>query len=255
MVIFQGDLATAIHELAKCKHGVALTGAGLSLASGIPTFRGKGGLWEKYDPLVYAHIQCFLHEPEKLWQMQKELLDVILPAKPNKAHEALVTMERMKRLACIITQNVDGLHTVAGSLNVLEFHGNKRRLVCLNCSNRYPSERYLEQCPPRCECGAILKPDVVLFGEQIPIDVLMRSRSEASQADLLLVAGTSAVVSPASDIPILAKNSGCFIIEINPEITPLTGYVSDLFLQGPTEEILPMLVEGLQSKTNSDRTP
>lgn len=239
-------------SLLKAKHVVALTGAGHSTGSGIPAFRGKDGLWTKYDPAEYAHIQTFHTNPEKVWVMQKEFLDVMLAAKPNAGHYALAELEKMGILKSVITQNVDGFHGVAGNENVIEFHGNKRKLVCLSCGKKYPSEVYREECPPRCECGPILKPDVVLFGEQIPVQSLTEALSQASKCDLMLVIGTSAVVSPASEMPVAAKRAGASVVEINLEVTPLTGFISDYIIEGDIAEILPALVEEVKALGKTD---
>ena len=202
---------------------VALTGAGISVESGIPAFRGVQGLWGKYDPMEYATIGAFLREPEKVWGMLSEMVDLFLRAVPNPAHLGLAEMERRGVLRTVITQNVDGLHRAAGSRNVIEFHGNAEELICLSCWERYPSRvKIRERMPPRCGCGTILKPNLVLYGEPIPWDTQEEAESEAKRCSVLLVVGTSAQVSPACDIPLIAKGSGAIIIEINPEETGLT---------------------------------
>lgn len=218
---------------------IALTGAGISVASGIPAFRGMGGLWEKYDPEEYATIDAFRANPGKVWQMLKEFKEVIEKARPNPAHQALARLEQMGCLRAVITQNVDGLHQEAGNTNVIEFHGNNRLVVCLKCGEKYPNDRLnLETLPPYCPCGGVLKPDAVFFGEPIPWAALSRAREEAQSCRVVLVVGTSAVVEPAASIPYLARRAGAVIIEVNPE----RALFSDIFLSGPAEEILPSLV-------------
>lgn len=241
------DNESLVHRTAKAivesKKTIALTGAGISVESDIPPFRGKCGLWSKYDPEEYAHIDSFIENPEKIWKMLKELLDIIRASNPNPAHVGLAKLEELGYLSCIITQNVDGLHQVAGSTDVIEFHGNNRDLICLDCGKKYPAERYLDQMPPRCECKAILKPNAVFFGEPIPYESLTRAFEEAKTCDLLLVVGTSAVVAPASHIPAIAKGSNATVVEINSEVTSLTGFVSDYLIQGQAGEIVSKIIE------------
>lgn len=229
--------------LAARRKAVALTGAGISVESGIAPFRGRGGLWEKYDPDEYAHIDAFLANPAKVWEMQAEFLEVIDRARPNPGHLALARLEEMGVLETVVTQNVDGLHQMAGNRDVIEFHGNNRRLVCLNCRQYYPISRCREQMPPVCDCGAVLKPDAVFFGEPIPQDALLRSHMAARQCRVMLVVGTSAVVEPAASIPFVAKRSGAVIIEVNTEPTGLTSSITDYFLQGEGGQVLPPLVD------------
>ncbi|RMF93764.1 MAG: NAD-dependent deacylase [Candidatus Schekmanbacteria bacterium] len=224
----------------------ALTGAGISAESGIAPFRGNNGIWEKYDPEEYAYIDSFLKDPAKVWQMIKELIDVIFEAKPNKGHLALAEMERLGKLSSIITQNVDGLHQAAGSKRVIEFHGNNMRLLCLKCGKVVKTEKELyKEIPPKCQCGGILRPDVVFFGEPIPQRAITESYAEARSCDIMLVIGTSAIVTPAAEIPVIAKDSGAKIIEINLESTPLTNYIADISIMGKAGEILPEIVKRL----------
>lgn len=234
-------LSSAAMEIVAVKNStIALTGAGISVASGIPAFRGMGGLWEKYDPEEYATIEAFRQNPAKVWQMLKEFKDVIQQARPNPAHLALARLEQLGYLRAVITQNVDGLHQEAGNTNVIEFHGNNRQVVCLKCGNKYPNEEViLDSLPPHCRCGGVLKPDAVFFGEPIPWAALSRSHEEAHNCRVALVIGTSAVVEPAASIPYLARRAGARIIEVNPE----RALSSDIFLRGPAEEIMPLLVD------------
>ena len=203
------------------------------MESGIPAFRGAQGMWEKFDPAEYATIGAFLRDPAKVWDMLAEMISVLGRASPNPAHYGLAELERIGILRSVITQNVDGLHQAAGSRNVIEFHGNPRELVCVACWKRYPSLRKIaEGIPPRCICGAILKPDIVFFGEPIPWGAQDESEVEAKECGVLLVVGTSAQVTPACDIPRISKEHGAFIIEINPEETSLTRSVTDLHIPG-----------------------
>lgn len=229
---------------------IALTGAGISVESGIPDFRSAEGLWSKYDPEEYAHISAFRANPEKIWQMIKEMMELVLGVEPNPAHRALAELEQMGLLSSIITQNVDGLHQRGGSKEVIEFHGSNQWLVCLQCGYRQESASLsFEVIPPRCpQCDSILKPDVVFFGEPIPWEAQTRSFEEARSCDVVLVVGTSAVVYPAAGIPTTAKQSGAKIVEINMEPTPLTGFISDYLIQGPAGTILPRIVEEVRKQ-------
>ena len=242
----------AAETLKDRRNAVALTGAGISVESGIPTFRGTQGMWEKYDPMEYATIGAFLRDPEKVWAMLSEMVDVLSRAVPNPAHFGLAEMEGMGILRSIITQNVDSLHQAAGSRRVIEFHGNAEELVCLACWKRYPSrEKIREGIPPRCACGKILKPNLILFGESIPWTAKEDAESEARECDVLLVIGTSAQVTPACDIPILSKRSGAVIIEINPEETPLTKSVADLHLREKAGTAVTLLLREIRSPDSS----
>jgi NAD-dependent deacetylase len=229
------------------KKVVALTGAGMSVESGIPPFRGKGGLWEKFDPEEYAHIATFKRDPARSWNMLKDLLEIITRSEPNPGHLGLAELEKMGYLSCIITQNVDGLHQRAGNQEVVEFHGNNRWLVCLDCGKRYEISAIfpLKEIPPKCaECGGNkLKPDAVFFGEMIPPKALFRSEKEASSCKVMLAIGTSAVVYPAASMPEIAKQYGAKIIEINPERTPLTSRVSNYIIEGAAAKVMPQIVE------------
>jgi NAD-dependent deacetylase len=233
-------ISAAMEIISAKKNTIALTGAGISVASGIPAFRGFGGLWEKYDPEEYATIDAFRKSPFKVWQMLKEFKEVIERARPNPAHIALTKLEQLGYLRSVITQNVDGLHQEAGNTDVIEFHGNNRQVICLNCATEYPSKGIsVETLPPYCKCGGILKPAAVFFGEPIPYEALSRSHLEAQNCQVVLVIGTSAVVQPAASIPYIARRTGAKVIEVNPE----RALDSDIFLPGPAEEIMPMLIE------------
>jgi NAD-dependent deacetylase len=231
---------------------LALTGAGISVESGIPDFRSADGLWSKYDPAEYAEIGAFRARPEKIWQMLREMDEVVSQAKPNKAHIGMGELEKMGYLHCIITQNVDNLHQRGGANNVIEYHGNSSTLSCLWCGKRYKTEEKRDEYPPRCECQKILKPDVVFFGEPIPEQALHRSFQLASAAQALMVVGTSAVVSPANTIPAIAKRNGAKIIEINTERSQLTDTLTDIFLQGSAGNVIPDILETVRRKETAN---
>lgn len=237
-----------VHELAASKHAVALTGAGISVESGIPPFRGKGGLWEKIDPMQYAHIDSFMRDPVKVWNvLLKDMKTILDTAKPNDAHKGLARLEELKRLKTIITQNVDGLHQMAGNSDVIEFHGSFAWHRCLDCSTRIETSKIdLTQIPPHCDCGGIYRPECIFFGETIPPQHLVRSQQIAAACDVMLVVGTSAVVQPAGLMPMIAKKSGAKVIEINPEPTPLTHNTSDYHLMGAAGEMLNRIVARLE---------
>jgi NAD-dependent deacetylase len=207
-------IADLLLEKGQC---VALSGAGISAESGIPTFRSKGGMWEKYDPMVYASAEVFRKDPSKYWLIRGDFIRNYRKYQPNPAHLALVELEKMKILRHIITQNIDGLHKRAGSRNVTEIHGSLREIYCLKCNQEYLAPNIPEGEPPYCECGGVLKPNTVLFGEQLPAGALEKACHESSTCRIMLVIGTSAVVQPAASLPSLAKQNGAVIVEINPE--------------------------------------
>ena len=229
------------------KKVTALTGAGISVESGIPPFRGAGSIWDKIDPMEYAHINAFLKDPEKVWKgLLIEMGDIIGNAKPNDGHKGLAALEINGFLETIITQNVDGLHQLAGNKDVIEFHGSFAMLRCMVCHTPLETTRAdLSKIPPECECGGILRPDCVFYGEMIPEDHLRRSQKISSECDLMLVIGTSAVVQPAAMMPEIAKQNGAVIVEINPKSTPITHRVTDFFLEGTAGKIMRQLLTEL----------
>ena len=232
----------------RSKSTLALTGAGISVESGIPDFRSAGGLWAKYDPSEYATITAFRQNPEKVWNMLRDMDALVSNARPNPAHTGMGEMEKMGFLQCIITQNVDNLHQAGGARNVIEYHGNSSTLSCLFCGRTYRAEMKRGERTPRCVCRNILKPDVVFFGEAIPPAALNRSFQLASSAEILMVVGTSAVVSPANTIPSIAKERGAKIIEINTESTHLTYTVTDIFIGRSAGEAIPEIVSELKRR-------
>jgi NAD-dependent deacetylase len=220
---------------------VVFSGAGLSAESGIPTYRGAGGLWSKYDPSKYADIQYFNQDPSYYWRFFKEeRYPVIKAARPNKAHETMVKLEQQGTLFQVITQNIDGLHQEAGQRKVCELHGNTRRIICLECNRGYHMDeiyRGLEKTlPPRCSCGGLLKPDVVLFGEPLPQEALNTAWQAARECGTFLVVGSSLVVNPAAQIPLLAKQNGSLLLIINIDATPLDE-MADLVIHCPASEV------------------
>jgi len=236
----------ALKKLASSRQTIALTGAGISTASGIPDFRGAHGLWKTYDPMKYASINTFNKEPARVWDLVFKLLQMVHQAGPNSAHHALASMEKAGLLHGIITQNIDNLHQRAGSRNVINYHGSIEHAVCIICNNTAP---ITGQRTPECAgCGKIMKPAFTLFGEAVPPAAFLEARNLASFSDVFMVIGTSAVVQPAADLPFIAKENGAFIIELNNEATGLTNYITDCFIKGPVEETLPELI--LKMKKN-----
>ncbi len=240
----------AAQALRTSRKTIALTGAGISAESGIPTFRDAGGLWDKYDPEEYATIDAFRRDPAKVWQMMRDFTE-LKNAKPNPGHTALAQLEQMGFLSCIITQNIDNLHQDGGSQDVIEFHGNMRQVVCQSCEKLLPmSEIALNSLPPYCPCGGVLKPNGVFFGEPIPSYALSRAYEESQQSEVMLVIGTSAVVYPAAAMPGVAKEAGAQVIEINPEHTDLTGSVSDFIIQDKAGVAIPKIVQVIKDRAS-----
>lgn len=245
----------AARVLASAKQVIALTGAGISVESGIPPFRGKGGLWEKIDPMKYAHIRAFERDPVEVWNVLFKAMNAdLVKAQPNKAHHGLARLEQLGCLRTVITQNIDGLHHRAGQQDVIEFHGTFASHSCMICRRRIASSRVdFRRIPPQCSCGGILRPDVVMFGETILPEHLRRAQMLASTCDVMLVVGTSATVEPAAYLPVVAKRSGATIVEINPDRTQLSGHISDMILLGPAGEMIGQLVAAVELAQRLDK--
>ncbi len=224
--------------ISEAKHSVVFTGAGISVESGIPPFRGENGLWSKYNP-IFLETSYFLTNPKKSWELIKEIFyDFFGQAIPNDAHYILAEMEKKGYIKSIITQNIDNLHQKAGNRNVIEFHGTSRTLTCINCHHNYNSSEFIKQSPPHCpECHGLLKPDFVFFGEPIPLDIYEKSVEETSLADLYILIGTTGEIMPASAIPFIAKNRAKFI-EINISESNYTNTIADIFLKGKASIVL-----------------
>jgi NAD-dependent deacetylase len=237
------DLARLIK---KSKKALAITGAGISVESGIPDFRSPGGLWERFDPFEYATIMAFEKDPAKVWVMLKEMDRILIRARPNPAHYALAELEKRGPLLGVITQNVDNLHQEAGSQKVIEYHGNAHRFACTNCKGFWPREALdFDQTPLYCFCGGLIKPDVIFFGEAIPDEAMFKASAWAVDCDLLLIIGSSMEVAPANALPQTAKNTGALIVESNTEHTRLTPYLTDYFLPGPAGVVWPEVMKTL----------
>lgn len=227
----------------------ALTGAGVSAESGVPTFRGNDGLWSKFRPEELANFDTFIRNPDLVWEWYSYRKRIVQEVKPNPAHLALVSFERHFRRFTLVTQNVDNLHARAGSRNVLELHGNIMRSYCIKCGKfadeSFPAE--LEKTP-RCEhCGGLVRPDVVWFGEMLPQDIFEEAEDAARRCELFLCVGTSAVVYPAASLPLTARSAGAYVVEVNQERTELSPRVDET-LVGKAGEILPALAGILQER-------
>ena len=257
-------LGQAAGLLEKSTYTVALAGAGLSVESGIPPYRGPGGLWTKYGQPPLLSYQEFTEDPKAWWESRLtgelepgnpvyEMKLAVDRASPNKGHLVLAEMERRGLLQCTVTQNVDDLHGAAGSVRLLEIHGNRTRVRCAGCARRWPRDGFpFDELPPKCqECGGVIKLDTVMFGEPIPSGVLQACADEAGRCDCMLLVGTSGTVNPAAQLPLMAKERGAVLIEVNPGPTALTPWC-DLALAGPSGEILPMLLEELQPAQSHD---
>ncbi|MHA1618359.1 MAG: SIR2 family NAD-dependent protein deacylase [Promethearchaeota archaeon] len=224
------------------KHTVVFTGAGISVESGIPPFRGENGLWSKYNP-IFLDTNYFKANPKKSWKLIKEIFyDFFGQATPNEAHRILAKWEHQKLLQAIITQNIDNLHQDAGSKHILEFHGTAQTLSCISCHKQFGSSQFLYSLPPRCpDCDGLLKPDFVFFSEPIPPKVYEMSIKNAEMAELFILIGTTGEIMPASLIPYIAKENGAKFIEINVKPSKYTKTITNIFLQGKATEVFAKL--------------
>jgi NAD-dependent deacetylase len=238
----------AAEIIRNAKHITAFTGAGISVESGIPPFRGENGLWSKFDP-IFLDINYFHQNPLKSWKLIKEIFyDFFGKAKPNAAHIALAEMENSGYINSVITQNIDNLHQEAGSKEVYEFHGTSQNLLCSTCGESYSAISIdLSHLPPKCEkCGTVLKPDFVFFGEPIPEPARTESFAEVERADVFILIGTTGEIMPASLIPYEAKRNGAKTIEVNIKPSNYTNTITDVFLKGKATEIMSSLLESLE---------
>jgi NAD-dependent protein deacetylase/lipoamidase len=239
------ELRAAAERLSASGRVLALTGAGVSAESGVPTFRGAEGLWRRFRPEDLATPEAFDRDPKLVWEWYASRREGLAPLRPNAAHEALAALEARVPVFLLATQNVDGLHAAAGSRAMVELHGNIWRVRCLaGCREPREDRRVpLPEMPPRCGCGALLRPDVVWFGESLDEKAVESALHAAESAEIVLVIGTSSLVYPAAALPQVARARGAFVIEVNPEETPLTRSV-DVSLRGKAAALLPLLLEG-----------
>jgi NAD-dependent deacetylase len=236
------DLEQAREWLAEASSVAVLTGAGISAESGIPTFRGAGGLWKEYKPEDLATPEAFARDPRLVWEWYNWRRELIARAQPNPAHRALVEIEKRKPGFTLITQNVDGLHDLAGNGKILKLHGDIWRMRCTACGANFPNRRVpLPKIPPHCACGGMARPGVVWFGEALPDGMMKEAEHAVEAAKVFLVVGTSAVVFPAAGLIPFARESGARVIEINTEETAFSA-LADCALQGPAGDLLPRLL-------------
>ena len=231
---------TISDKLKKAKNIVFVTGAGISQESGIPTFRGKDGLWRKYDPMTLATIDAFYQNPKLVWEWYEERRQNILKANPNPGHIAMAELEKYKDVT-VLTQNIDGLHQRAGSTKVYELHGSIITIKCTVCDFRDTITSSFSNLPPLCKCRNMLRPDVVWFGESLPQDIWKTAIEKSSSCDVMIVVGTSLAVSPANLLPVYAKENRALMIEVNPDQTPMSTTM-DLSLRSSAAKTLPELV-------------
>jgi NAD-dependent deacetylase len=245
---FKQNIPEAVKLLKQSTYTTAFTGAGISVESGIPPFRGENGLWSKYDPIV-LDLEYFYKHSLHSWEVIKEIFyDFFGQANANPAHIALAKMEQKGFLKNIITQNIDNLHQEAGNTEVFEFHGNSRTLVCTSCQKHYEiTDLSLEKLPLLCpDCNGLIKPDFIFFGEGIPPVAYQKSLKAAEKADVFLLIGTTGEIMPASQIPFLAKSNGAKIIEVNPNPSNYTNQITDVFLQGKATEVMAEILKGFE---------
>ena len=229
-----------IEQIKDIQKIVFVTGAGISQESGIPTFRGKDGLWRNYNAMELATIDAFYKNPKLVWEWYNERRRNIFSARPNLGHKAITKLEKYAEVV-ILTQNIDGLHQKAGSTKVLELHGSIVKIKCSVCDFKDEIITEFSEIPPLCKCGNILRPDVVWFGESLPQDVWQKAIIFSSQCDLMIIAGTSLVVSPANTLPIYAKQNNAILIEINPKKTDMSSEM-DLVIRNTSARVLPKFV-------------
>ena len=232
-------LLKAARVLKNSEFSMAFTGAGISVESGVPPFRGEGGIWSKYDPRT-LELNYFYANPLESWEVIRELFyNFFGDAQANDAHKALAQFEEAGLLHCIVTQNIDNLHQQAGSSKVYEFHGNSQKLKCVQCKNYYsPDDIDFESLPPHCECGGLIKPDFIFFGESIPMAAYQKSVQAAAQAEVVILIGSTGEVMPAAQIPYMAKQNGATIIEVNTETSNFTKSITDIYLNGKAGTVM-----------------
>jgi NAD-dependent deacetylase len=241
MMKIGNDVERAAEIISGSRRVAVSTGAGISRESGIPTFRGKEGLWKNHSPEVLASREGFLADPGLVWQWYRERLFKARDTEPNSGHFALAELEKMLPGCVVITQNIDNLHRRAGTKNLVELHGNIERFKCLDHSHPADFDPSWDDEPPRCSlCGSLIRPDIVWFGEQLPAKELETAFRESSLCDTFILVGTSVLVQPAASLPFIALENGAKTIEINLEESTFTPY-ADIFMKGMSGKILPVL--------------
>lgn len=236
---------TFLDKLAVSEKVVFFTGAGISAESGIPTFRGKDGIWNKLKPEELANFNAFMRNPKMVWEWYNHRKKIIHESKPNAGHITIAEFEKYFDDVTVITQNIDNLHRRAGSRKIYELHGNIERNYCINCKTFYNEELDFSEGVPKCKCGGLIRPDVVWFGEFLPADQLEASERAAINSDIFFVVGTSAVVYPAAGLVYTAKRSGSYVVEINIEETEVSS-IADFSFYGEAGKVLPEILEELK---------
>lgn len=245
----KSNIDRLINKLLTAKFVVVFTGAGVSAESGIPTFRDKDGLWQKLKPEELANFNAFLRNPDLVTEWYSHRRKIITQVQPNPGHYAIAEMENLFEQFAVITQNIDNLHRLAGSKRIYELHGNIERNYCIKCKKYYDLKDIFPTQAIHCECGGLIRPDVVWFGELLPEDQYQESIACASSCDVLFSVGTSSVVYPAAYIPIYAKRSGAFLVEVNTNFTEISD-LADMTLIGKSGEILPEIVKEFKKRKN-----
>ncbi len=238
-----------IEKLTKARVITALTGAGVSAESGIPTFRDPGGIWEKFKPEQLANFEAFMSDPDFVWSWYQHRREIMRDVKPNPGHFALAKMENLFDEFNLITQNIDNLHQRAGSKNITELHGNIERNYCIKCHKQYFDIDLSRKQVLKCDCGGLIRPDVVWFGEMLPYNALKFAEECARSSQIFFTIGTSAEVYPAALLPLLAKQYNSYVIEINTRGTALTGEVDEVIV-GKSGEVLNKLINLLKKILN-----
>ena len=231
-----------LERLEKARVVSVLTGAGISAESGVPTFRDPGGIWEKFRPEQLANFEAFMADPDFVWNWYQHRREIMRDVKPNMGHFALAAMESLFREFNLITQNIDNLHERAGSKKVTELHGNIERNYCIKCKRFYNEIDLKQKSVLKCECGGLIRPDVVWFGEMLPYNALKFAEDSAMRTNVFFTIGTSAEVYPAALLPLMAGKSGAFVVEVNTKPTVISGEVDEV-LQGKSGEVLSELVK------------
>ena len=239
-----------IDTLSESESIVFFTGAGISSESGIPTFRGKAGIWNKLRPEELANFNAFIRNPEMVWEWYNHRKKIIHESQPNPAHLTIAEMQNHFNDVTVVTQNIDNLHRRAGSNTIFELHGNIERNYCINCKKFYNEELDFSKGVPKCECGGLIRPDVVWFGEYLPEDQFLGGEKAAINSDIFFVVGTSAIVYPAAGLVYTARQSGSSIVEINIEETPFSS-IADYSYFGKAGEVLPIILEEYKSRLKS----
>ncbi len=234
-----------LNSVAKAHSVVFFTGAGISAESGIPTFRGKDGIWNKLKPEELANFDAFLKNPDMVWEWYNHRRKIVHESKPNPAHRAIVEAGNIFPEVSVITQNIDNLHKRAGSKTVYELHGNIERNYCVECKKYYTKDFIPEKGVPRCECGGLIRPDVVWFGEYLPQNQLIPAENASRNCNVFFIVGTSAIVYPAASLIHVARERGAYLVEVNIQKTEITRFVNKSFI-GEAGNILPQIIEAVK---------